>query len=257
MIKYSAKYSLVSEIGAPMAAAGALIWGPSDLWWLTLAAFFVMCGLGMHVGFHKLLTHGSFECSDRWKLILIYLGAICNSSSGLIWVAWHRIHHQYADTSKDPSFKRPFIRIMVNENFDGMKYIKQSTVKAMRDPLLMWTHKWHVSIIAMHVVSVMIVGYIIDQPWLVIYGWLIPSGMVSWAFTLHARYAHMRVPFISYRNHDTNDESSNSPIWAILCPGEGNHNNHHAHPNRWNNAEKWWEYITEWPSLFIRMIKRD
>jgi stearoyl-CoA desaturase (delta-9 desaturase) len=58
-----------------------------------------------------------------------------------------------------------------------------------------------------------------------------------------------------YRNHDTDDRSTNSWIANIISLGEGWHNNHHANPKDWDNKKLWWEYDPI--SKFINLIKNS
>jgi fatty-acid desaturase len=44
-----------------------------------------------------------------------------------------------------------------------------------------------------------------------------------------------------YRNYETNDNSRNNVIVAIITNGEGWHNNHHAEPSSASNQHHWWE----------------
>jgi fatty-acid desaturase len=44
-----------------------------------------------------------------------------------------------------------------------------------------------------------------------------------------------------YRNYETNDNSRNNALVAIITSGEGWHNNHHAEPNSASNQRRWWE----------------
>ena len=56
-----------------------------------------------------------------------------------------------------------------------------------------------------------------------------------------------------YRNHDTDDNSTNIPLLGFLMWGEGWHNNHHAKPGKWDFQHRWWEID---PSAWvIRLVK--
>ena len=65
-------------------------------------AFYVVSGLGISVGYHRLFAHGSFR-APRWlKLILAGAGALAVEGSVVGWVANHRRHHVYSDRPGDP-----------------------------------------------------------------------------------------------------------------------------------------------------------
>jgi stearoyl-CoA desaturase (delta-9 desaturase) len=65
--------------------------------------------------------------------------------------------------------------------------------------------------------------------------------------------AHL--PKFGYRNYDTDDNSKNSHLLAVLIAGEGYHNNHHKSPRNTNFAHKTNEYdIT---STIVDLIKKE
>src|SRR5947199_2798315 len=85
-------------------AALVLLWnravGPRDL--AILAAFYVLSGLGVTVGFHRLLTHRAFETHRSLKYALAVLGSLSVQGPVITWVADHRKHHAHADEEGDP-----------------------------------------------------------------------------------------------------------------------------------------------------------
>jgi stearoyl-CoA desaturase (delta-9 desaturase) len=57
-----------------------------------------------------------------------------------------------------------------------------------------------------------------------------------------------------YRNHNTNDCSTNSWISTLITYGDGWHNNHHYNPSNFTTQEKWWEIDPA--GWIIRLIKK-
>src|SRR5579862_4345275 len=72
---------------------GALRW--SDL--LVLAMVYVLTGLGVTVGFHRLFTHRSFKTGRTLRFILAALGSAAIEGPLIEWVSNHRKHHQFSD----------------------------------------------------------------------------------------------------------------------------------------------------------------
>src|ERR1039458_8125995 len=60
-------------------------------------------GLGICVGYHRLLTHRSFKCSKFLEYTLALLGTLTLEGGPIDWVAHHRQHHQYSDEPGDRS----------------------------------------------------------------------------------------------------------------------------------------------------------
>src|SRR4051812_39827301 len=88
-------------IGPPVALAIAipLMWGHAlSLTDLVLAAvFYVVTGLGIAVGYHRLFTHRSF-LAVRWlKILHASTGSMAVEGSVVGWVAIHRRHHAFSD----------------------------------------------------------------------------------------------------------------------------------------------------------------
>src|SRR4051794_28751179 len=85
-------------------AAIALLWGGGvtalDL--EILAVMYVLVGFGVTVGFHRLLTHRSFEAQPWVRATLAALGSMSVQGAVIHWVADHRKHHAFTDEEGDP-----------------------------------------------------------------------------------------------------------------------------------------------------------
>ena len=86
----------------PILALGVVAWqvwsellGWSDL--LVFAIMYVLTGLGITVGFHRLFTHRSFKTTKPVRAILAALGSMAIEGPIISWVADHRKHHVYSD----------------------------------------------------------------------------------------------------------------------------------------------------------------
>src|SRR5205823_11428775 len=67
-----------------------------------MAAMYIVSALGATLGFHRLLTHRSFETYRSVKYVLAVLGSLTVQGSVIRWVASHRKHHALADQEGDP-----------------------------------------------------------------------------------------------------------------------------------------------------------
>src|SRR4051812_22309105 len=94
-------------VGAPflaMIAAAWLAWGDA-LHWQDLVVFAVMyllTGLGITVGYHRLFTHRSFQTTRGLRDLFAVLGSMAAQGSVIEWAATHRKHHTYSDEPGDP-----------------------------------------------------------------------------------------------------------------------------------------------------------
>ena len=73
---------------------------PRDL--LVLAIVYALTGLGVTVGFHRLLTHRSFKTGPLVRAVLAILGSAAIEGPVISWVADHRKHHAFSDRRGDP-----------------------------------------------------------------------------------------------------------------------------------------------------------
>ena len=85
-------------IVAPLAWGGFLHW--SDV--VVFVLCYVPTGLGITVGFHRLLTHRAFTTTPALRAIFTILGCMAIEGPPIEWVANHRKHHTYSDEEGDP-----------------------------------------------------------------------------------------------------------------------------------------------------------
>src|SRR5215213_5856039 len=87
-----------------VAAAIVLLWNTlvdwSDL--ALLAVMYVATGLGITVGFHRMLTHRSFATYKPVQYAWAILGSVAVQGPVTTWVADHRKHHAFTDQDGDP-----------------------------------------------------------------------------------------------------------------------------------------------------------
>ena len=85
-------------MAAWLAWGGALHW--PDL--VVLVITYLLTGLGVTVGFHRLFTHRSFKTSSSMRVLLGALGSAAVEGPMIEWVSNHRKHHQFSDQPGDP-----------------------------------------------------------------------------------------------------------------------------------------------------------
>jgi stearoyl-CoA desaturase (delta-9 desaturase) len=87
-----------------LVAAVPIAWG-WGLSWLDIglaAFFFVVTGLGITAGYHRLFTHGSFKAKRGLRIALAVAGNMAAQGPVIMWVADHRRHHAFSDRAGDP-----------------------------------------------------------------------------------------------------------------------------------------------------------
>jgi len=212
------------------------------LWW-------VSGGMGIGMGYHRLLTHRGYKTPKWVEYVLTTCGTMALEGGPIFWVATHRIHHQHSDKEGDP-----------HTPLDGKwwahmgwilmgKSLHQDTQTLARYVPDLAKSKFHVWITKYHyvpAVAVMVALYAIGGlPMLLVAGflrtvvglhctWLVNSATHTWGS----------------RRFVTRDHSTNNFWVAILSFGEGWHNNHHAHPVSARHGLKWYEIDLNWYGIW-------
>ena len=227
----------------------------------------IVCLVGVHVFgqainvcYHRQLTHRSFK-TPRWLEHIFVLGALCclQDTPGK-WVATHRVHHRHSDEQPDPhsplvSFLWAHVGwLMVhNSATESMATYQRYAKDVLSNKFYMAMEKNPLIVFYVygaHAVLFFVVGLLIGRwtggDWtaglwfgasLLVWGVLVRTILV-WHITWSVNsLTHL----IGYRNYDTNENSRNSWLVALVTVGEGWHNNHHHDQASASNQHRWWE----------------
>src|ERR1700760_2601250 len=85
-----------------LVALGLLFYRPIGA--LELGLFFglwLVTGLGLTVGYHRLFTHQAFATSTAVSSLLIIMGSMAGRGPMISWAAMHRRHHELSDHEGD------------------------------------------------------------------------------------------------------------------------------------------------------------
>jgi stearoyl-CoA desaturase (delta-9 desaturase) len=84
--------------------AAVLLWGTFVHWssLAVLAVMYVVTILGVTLGFHRLLTHRSFQTFKWLQYGIAAVGSMAMQGPVMSWVADHRKHHAHTDQEGDP-----------------------------------------------------------------------------------------------------------------------------------------------------------
>jgi sn-2 palmitoyl-lipid 9-desaturase len=204
-------------------------------------------GIGICLGYHRLLTHRSFQVPKWLEYGIAILGCLAMQGGPGFWVAGHRQHHLHTeDWDKDPySAKRGFwwshmlwIFYPTEESFNPKIYRRWAPDLA-KDAFYCWLDKYFLAL----QIPVALGLYAIGGWSFVIYGVFL-RAVILWHTTwLINSASHMT----GYRSHPETADNSRNLWWtALLTYGEGWHNNHHAHPNVAPAGRTWWEIDPTW-----------
>jgi sn-2 palmitoyl-lipid 9-desaturase len=205
--------------------------------------------VGICLGYHRLLTHRSFQVPKPLEYAIAIIGAMALQGGPIFWVAGHRMHHLHTeDVELDPYSARKgfwwshmlWLFYPKSEFFNYESY-KRYAPDLERDPFYRWLNRNFLLL----QIPLGIMLYLLGGWSFVWYG-LIVRTVVLWHSTwLINSASHVT----GYRSFDSDDNSRNLWWAALLTYGEGWHNNHHAHPNVAKAGWQWWEIDMTWWSI--------
>ena len=67
-----------------------------------LGGMYVVTALGITVGYHRMLTHRSFEAHPVVRFVFLVFGSMALQGPPLDWASIHIEHHAHTDTDDDP-----------------------------------------------------------------------------------------------------------------------------------------------------------
>jgi len=215
---------------------------------LVLVLGWITGGVGVCLGYHRLLTHRSFQ-TFRWvRRSLGLLGALAGEGPPITWVAVHRKHHHHADKEGDPHSPREggwwshILWLFPRPRHPEWRQMIQRYAKdLLKDPFMRSLDKtflaWHLAMgLALFACGWLIWGSYTGLSF-VFFGMFLRLVYVMHVTWLVNSASHMW----GYRSYPTRDDSRNLWWVGLLAYGEGWHNNHHAFPARARHGHRWWE----------------
>ncbi len=230
---------------------------------------YLLTGLGVTVGLHRLLTHRAFKSGRVIRAALAILGSAAVEGPVISWVADHRKHHQYSDRAGDPHsphvghdqhWSGP-VRGLLHAHV-GWLFIHTDRAKRSRyapdllaDPVVSWVDRTFLVWALGGLAAAFALGWLFGgSPRDGLTG-LLWGGAVRMLVLHHVTYSvNSLCHFFGRRRFETGDESRNLAWLAPFSLGEAWHNNHHAFPTSAEHGLRRWEVDPS--ALIIRALER-
>jgi stearoyl-CoA desaturase (Delta-9 desaturase) len=239
-------------------AAIVLLWN-RIVDWSDLALFavmYVLTGLGVTVGYHRLLTHRSFMTFKPIEYLFAVLGSMAVQGPVIAWVADHRKHHAHTDEEGDPHSPHIGHGSGVSGALRGLWHAHAGWLWRTHGQAR--AHKYARELVedrGMRSINrrfPLIVGASLALPALLgfaltgtLHGAL--TGLVWGGFARIFLQHHITwsvnsvCHFFGRRRFDVDDHSTNVFWLALPSLGESWHHNHHAFPRSAVHGLRWWE----------------
>ncbi|QDT94945.1 acyl-CoA desaturase [Gimesia aquarii] len=205
-------------------------------------------GIGICMGYHRLLTHGSFQTYPTLFRLIGLIGLLAGQGPPIQWVANHRKHHLHSDQPEDPHSPREgrwwshILWLVPHHSAEEVTATHERFAPdLLKDPFMRFLQKtflfWHIGFGALLYGIGYAVGGSETAISMVVYGMF-----VRLFYVLHATwFVNSATHIWGYRNYETTDDSRNLWWVALLTYGEGWHNNHHKYQRMAKNGHQWWE----------------
>jgi stearoyl-CoA desaturase (delta-9 desaturase) len=240
-----------------LVALGLLFYRPIGA--VDIGLFFSMwllTGLGLTVGYHRLFTHRAFSTGAVMSYIFIVMGSMAGRGPMLSWVAMHRRHHELSDHAGDlhspnlhgttfmgrlRGFLHAHLTWMIEHDYPNVVHYVPDL---MADRTLVAVNRYYYTWVLLGlVIPTVIGGLATGSLWGAVTGFLW-GGVVRMFAVEQAMSAINSVTHIfGARPFLTRDDNSrNLGVMALLAWGEGWHNNHHAFPYSAAFGLRWFEF---------------
>ena len=244
----------------PFLSVGAAIYmlWPFGFGWASLGlllGMYMLTGLGVTVGYHRLFAHKSVETGPIMTAIIGIAGSMAVEGPIIGWVADHRRHHQHSDAEHDPHSPHThgagvwnILRgawhahmgwlVARGTKTDFQRYVPD----LLKDRVVVWLSKTFPIWAALGLLIPTVLGGVITMSWTGALLGLVWGGLVRIFLVHHITWSVNSMCHIwGTKAYDCGDESRNNAICGVLAFGEGWHNNHHAFPTSARHGLSWWQ----------------
>jgi len=214
-------------------------------------AFYILTGISITLGYHRLFSHLAFRAKWPIRLVTLVFGAAAFENSALEWCSDHRRHHKHVDQEEDPYdiSKGLFwahigwlmFKLGAPQPMDNVNDLR-------RDRLVMWQNRW------CHLIGVLVgfglpalLGYAVEGAAGALGGFLL-AGVARVVAVQHSTFCiNSLCHSFGRRPYSSKVSARDSFLMALVTFGEGYHNFHHEFQHDYRNGVKPWQWDpTKW-----------
>jgi stearoyl-CoA desaturase (delta-9 desaturase) len=217
--------------------------------WTAVALYFLRMFAVTGI-FHRYFSHKTYSTS-RFGQFLLALWTGTTVQRGALWWAYHhRHHHQHSDEEEDAhsphvhGFWWSHIGWITSKRNFPTDYSKVKDLAKF--PELVWLNRFDIVVPVVFATSLFLLGSYLESAapqigtsgaQLLVWGFFISTTALFHGTASINSFTHLW----GKRRFNTTDDSRNSFILALVCLGEGWHNNHHRYQSATRNGFYWWE----------------
>ena len=241
----------VAFVSVPFIALGVAAWllhGRALSWTdVSIAAvMYVVTGIGVTVGFHRGITHGSFKARRPLQAALVSAGSMAFQGNVVDWVATHRRHHAFTDRPGDPHSPYRYgtsawgqAKGLLHAHVgwlsdDDPTPADKYAPDLLRDPMISGLARAFPWFCTASLVVPTLAGFALTRSWQGALTALVWAGLVRVSLLQHVTWSvNSLCHLIGDRPYATRrfDRATNFWPLAVISFGESWHNGHHADPS--------------------------
>ena len=237
-----------------------------------LAALYAFTGFGITVGFHRLLTHRSFETYDWVRRFFTIAGSMAIEGTPTSWVADHRRHHTHSDQPGDPH--SPYVGYEDSGFVTALKGFWHAQVgwliteggakperfvpDMLKDKAVMGVDKYFFKFyLPLSFGLPAVAGYLLTGlSWKGALTGFVWGGLVRIFLLHHVTWSVNSIcHMFGTRDWKTTDQSRNNWLLALPTLGEAWHHNHHAFPTAAFHGLKRWQKALDPSGWVVKLLE--
>jgi stearoyl-CoA desaturase (Delta-9 desaturase) len=249
--------------------------GLTDL--MLFLGLYVICGFGITIGYHRMLTHRAFEAIAPLRAALLVAGSLAIQGAAIDWAVDHRTHHAFSDKEGDPHSPHHGFSSSVWGQLQGLGHAhvgwlfdhkrtdqERYAKDLLQDRLVVTISRLFPLWIVLSFAIPFALGGAVTRTWTGAFTGLVWGGLVRLFFNHHITWSVNSICHVfGRRPFAASDRSTNNWLLALPSLGEAWHHNHHVFPTSafhglgWRQVDLSGIVIAAWEKLgLVRNVRR-
>jgi stearoyl-CoA desaturase (delta-9 desaturase) len=259
-------FNVAPLVGSAVAVALAFVYPIGRLDVALFFSMWLLTGVGISAGYHRLFTHRSYKASPSARVALAVMGSMAALGPLISWSAMHRRHHQCSDAAGDmhsPNLHgktlagrlrgvlHAHLTWMIKHEYPNIVYYTPDLLEDRAILFVSRNYSWWVALgLAIPtaiggLATASLVGALNGFLW----GGVVRMFVVAQSISALNSISHT----VGTRPFRLRDNSRNNVVLGLLVWGEGWHHNHHAFPTSASFGLSWYRLdISYWVILLLK-----
>ncbi|RYD35802.1 MAG: acyl-CoA desaturase [Verrucomicrobiaceae bacterium] len=210
--------------------------------------------------YHRYFSHRTYRTSRPVQFLFALLGNSSMQRGPLWWAATHRHHHKHSDHEED--IHSPVVSGFFWSHIGWLTSAKnfptayKNIPDLCRYPELVFLNRFDQLVPFAYGLLMLGLGWLLEtfipQSGVTVGQFFIWTFFISTTVLLHGTlFINSLAHVWGRRRYETDDDSRNSLLLALITLGEGWHNNHHRYPHSTRQGFRWWEIDATYAGLKV------